>query len=79
VVLAEVATQADAAHTRVLSREVFDDAPRFVRAAILDQDDLEARDQRLKRGHQSAVQLAQERRAPVHGHDDRKVDVLFRI
>jgi hypothetical protein len=69
-VLTEVATQGNAAHPRILAREVFDDVPRFVWAAVLDQHDLETCNQGLQAGNQPAMQFVQEGRAPVNRHDD---------
>jgi len=73
VVLTEVTTQGDSAHARILARKSLDDAPRFVGSAVLDQDDLEAGDQRFEGGNQPAVQLVQEGCPTVHGHDDREI------
>ena len=78
--LAEVATQAEAADAMIPIDQVLDDGPGSVVAAIVDKDDLERLGAPFEHGRQSAAELAQRVLGAVHRYHDgqrRHGDIAF--
>jgi hypothetical protein len=69
VVLTVVAHQVDAAHARLARRQLQDDLPARVAAAVVDQHDLGARRAAGQHRSQPGDQLGQRRGAVVHRYD----------